>query len=382
MTSSDSSLLKIDPADFAKVLRKEGENDYIRVEEIQLRPGTERTIEVIYRPEKDSANFDYLSGRLLSKSFRITLKYSPSGKQRDKERKVIQCKARSCTSVIDVSPKELHFGDTDVGTLKSLPIKITNCSDLPAKVEVRFVSKVLTCYRGELTVPAKQSIEVKIDIYPRKVNADYRKQITVANLLNRDNDQTVQVFATNIDKYRITYHSLFYRLLTPSSTNFIDFGSIAINSPVVRSFVVENATSSRLLLEFCATLPSEVVLYEKVAAVTLNDLPTGSQLQDRKERLLQSIEVKRKVVRTPLDTSQVPSPSLRATQLGSNSNFFRPRSHTDSSGSEVVGSEYLDLAAGPSARDILKSGKVNNFHIILLAFRLIHVAPPGYICSY
>ena len=132
----------------------------------------------------------------------------------------------------------------------------------------------------------------------------------------------------------------------------------------------------------CATLPSEVVLYEKVAAVTLNDLPTGSQLQDRKERLLQSIEVKRKVVRTPLDTSQVPSPSLRATQLGSNSNFFRPRSHTDSSGSEVVGSEYLDLAAGPSARDILKSGKVNNFHIILLAFRLIHVAPPGYICSY
>jgi hypothetical protein len=74
-----------------------------------------------------------------------------------------------------VSPALLNFGDTDVGTLKSLPLFIRNCSDLPAKVELQYVSKVLRATGGEIIIPPKQTLETKIDIFPRKVNPEYQK---------------------------------------------------------------------------------------------------------------------------------------------------------------------------------------------------------------
>jgi hypothetical protein len=139
-----------------------------RIEEIAVSPGMERVIDVCYRPERDAQTPDHRGGRLTKRNFRLILSY---GKQTAgvKKRKVIQCKARTCTSFIEVSPKLVNFGDTDVGTLKSAPIHITNCSDLPARVEMRYISKVLNCYRGEIVIPPRQSFEIKIDIYPRKV---------------------------------------------------------------------------------------------------------------------------------------------------------------------------------------------------------------------
>jgi hypothetical protein len=359
-SSSSSSFQKLGPdeqtiATSDMLSRKEGENDFTRVEEIQLRPGVERTIEVLYRPEKDSSSFDYLSGRLVSKSFRITLRYSHLGVQ-EKEKKIIQCKARACTSVIDVSPKELSFGDTDVGTQKSLPLKITNCSELPTRIEIRLISKVLNCFRGELSVPAKQSIEVKIDNYPRKVNPDYKKQLTVVNLLNRDNDQTIQITSSNIDKHRITYHSLFYRLSTSSSTNFIDFGSIILNSQGVRAFTIENITKSILVLELSCSLKKEVIIYEKQSLETTSQhIPQSAQTKklEKREKLLQSLGDKPKIVRGVSEsTSSLSHPklALKPAHLGSLSSLVKSRSYTDASVTEVTGSEYLDLASSISTQ--------------------------------
>ena len=92
-----------------------------------------------------------------------------------------------------MSPRCLDFGDADVGTLKSLPLTLTNLSDLTAHVMVKFASKVLHCTREEVNIPARQSSRIKIDIYPRKINPDYRKQIVIVNLQNRDNDQVIEV---------------------------------------------------------------------------------------------------------------------------------------------------------------------------------------------
>ncbi|KAI8854040.1 hypothetical protein BC829DRAFT_439515 [Chytridium lagenaria] len=68
--------------------------------------------------------------------------------------------------MIDVQPKEINLRYRR-GYFEVRPLRIFNLSELPAKIELRFISK---------------STEVKIDIYPRKVNPEYCKQITVVNL--------------------------------------------------------------------------------------------------------------------------------------------------------------------------------------------------------
>lgn len=240
--------------------------NYTRIEDIVIRAGTERRIQVSYRPEKDNSPNDFNAGQLIRRNFRIVLEYGPYRSGASKERKVVQCKARSCTSFVEAMPREINFGDTDVGALKSLPVNIFNRSDIPAHVELQFHSKVLNCQRGEITIPPRSLYELKLDMYPRKVNADYRKQLTLVNYLNRDNDQIIEVRSTNIDKNRVTFHSLFYRILTATGANFIDFGPIALNSPALRTFTIDNISNHVLKLEVTTSLPDDFVIYTRKKA--------------------------------------------------------------------------------------------------------------------
>ena len=102
----------------------------------------------------------------------------------------------------------------DVGARKSAQVSITNHSELETRVLLRFVSKVLSMYTDEIAVPARQTVDLKMDFFPRRINESYRKQITVMNLLNRSNDQILEVRARNVDLQRVSFHSLFYRILT------------------------------------------------------------------------------------------------------------------------------------------------------------------------
>jgi len=332
--------------DVTKTLNEGYENEFTKIEEIILRPGTERTIEVLYRPIKDSSSFDYLSGRLVSKSFRITLSYSSSGTT-VKERKIIQCLSRACTSVIQVSPNELNFSETNIGILKSMPLKISNISDLAARVEIRYISKVLNIHKGELFIPPNQSIEVKVDIYARKVNPDYHKQITVVNILNRDNDQVVQVHSTNIDEHQLSYHSLFYRLITPAS-NYLDFGALVLNCPSVKRFSIENISKSHLVLEIIPNSPGELVVFEKNTS-SLESRMGLSQSHNRE--LLQSISDRKKISRTATENV------IKSSKLSSKNHaigLIRTRSVNESASDSPLGSEYLDLASSTKDLSLIK----------------------------
>ncbi|KAF7728409.1 hypothetical protein EC973_006217 [Apophysomyces ossiformis] len=236
---------------------------YTRIEDLVLKPGKERVVQVSYRPQKDSSINDFNAGQLIRRNFRITLVYRTYRSAEPKERKSIQCRARTCTSFVEVIPKQVNFGDTDVGTLKSLPINIFNRSDIVARVELQFTSKVLNCLRGEIVIQPRSYVELKLDLYPRKVNPEYRRQITLVNYLNKDNDQIIEVQSTNIDKNRVTFHSLFYRILTATGANFLDFGAIALNSPSIRTFTVENIRSMPLTLEITTSMPDDIVIYTK-----------------------------------------------------------------------------------------------------------------------
>ncbi|PKC72861.1 hypothetical protein RhiirA1_411279 [Rhizophagus irregularis] len=360
-------------------LEQETSDNIAQIEEVVFGPGREKTVQVSYRPEKDSSANNFKAGRLTRRTFRIILQYAPINSSSANirldgyERKIIQCKARSCTSFIEVNPKEVNFGDTDVGTPKSVPVKIINLSELAARVELQFVSKVLNCTRDEIVIPPKLSTEVKLDMYPRKVNVDYRKQITVINLQNRDNDQILEVRSTNIDKKRVTFHSLFYRILTSTGGNFIDFGPTVINSPSVRTFTIHNISAKNLVLEITSLLP-EIVMYQKLIKrgdstnsrdlrlITQNDAvyniadngeieQNNSSKLERREKLLESIGNKRILKKQP---SNIDITKANLNASGKIQTSLSHSSHTSLdcalSDSSLSGAAYLDLASSSILR--------------------------------
>jgi len=322
----------------------EGEKsiDYIQTEEIILNPRNEKTVLVYYRPEQKELTANYNAGRLTKQTFKIILHYS-SSKIQQKEKKKITCRARSCTSFIEVQPKIVNFGDTNVGTLRSLPIKIYNRSELSAKVELRFISKVLNCIRGPYEIPARQSLEVKIDIYPRKVNPDYRKQITVVNHLNKNNNQNIEVQSTNIDKHGVTFHSLFYRIITSNSTNFIDLGDVILNSPVIRTFSISNISKKPLVLLLTSSLTEIGIYTENTEKLKDRNQKTESVItNERRKKLLESMAEKRRVY--PYWKSK----SNRNNQNLLNDNITIKRRYSEDS-FLLTKNDYLDLATLPNS---------------------------------
>ncbi|GAN10444.1 hypothetical protein MAM1_0355d09985 [Mucor ambiguus] len=259
------------------------EENTTKIEDMILRPGAERIIQVSYRPAKAEPNGVYAGQLTRQNNFGILLEYRPNKSAKPKELKSIQCKAKSCTSFVSVTPQLIDFGDTDVGTQKSQSISITNLSEICAHVELVFESKVISCTQGELLVQPKSTVELKLDIYPRKINSSYKRQIKLVNYLNRENDQIIEVCSKNVDNHKVTFHSLFYQLLTPTGANYLDFGPIALNSPALRTCTLINVKDAPLLLGISTSLPKEIVIYTKKKRYNprklLSTTPSSSSIQ-------------------------------------------------------------------------------------------------------
>lgn len=277
------------------MLRGGGESQHNELEELVLRPGGQYRIVVSYRPPREAADEAYTAGRLKHTSFRLFLDYVRGSEHarthRGRQRREIVCHTRTCTPFISVSPRVVDFGLADVGARKTAQVAVTNHSELETRVLLRFVSKVLSMYMDEIAVPARQTVELKMEFFPRRVNNSYRKQITVMNLLNRENDQILEVRARNVDMQRVSFHSLFYRILTPSGSNYIDFGDVNIHAPSVRSFGIENLCATRLSLEMSVAHPEDLQLYMIPPQQPAQgmDAPPAARRVAWKERFLESI---------------------------------------------------------------------------------------------
>ena len=57
---------------------------------------------------------------------------------------------------------------------QSAVVELVNLSDLPAKVALNYQSKVVTFRQRQITIPPRQSADLKVDFVPRKINPDYR----------------------------------------------------------------------------------------------------------------------------------------------------------------------------------------------------------------
>jgi len=251
-----------------------------QLEEITMRPGTEYRIFVLYRPARDTTNPPEVAGALRQSSFKVYLESAPSGSRAaasPRFKRTVNCTAESCTSVISLtSGAKIDFGEVTVGASKSSTLSITNLSALSARVEIAAISKVLNTNRNVIIIPPRETVEEKIEFFPRRINDKYEKQMFVRNLLNRANDQLVEIKSKNVDVHNLTLHSHLYRILTPSGSNFLDFASVVINTPTVRTVLFENlSATASLLLELSASQPEDVELFLKAEDAPISTLVAG-----------------------------------------------------------------------------------------------------------
>jgi hypothetical protein len=129
--------------------------------------------------------------------------------------------------LIKVAPSVLDLGTVVVGSNKQSSIEVENLGDLTAKCEFRFISKVLSAGRIFFTIrrsasqicslavwkllielavflPApREKVVEKIDFCPRRINAEYSKQLNVRNLSDRSNGELS--FCLRVSLASLTY---------------------------------------------------------------------------------------------------------------------------------------------------------------------------------
>ena len=160
-----------------------------QIEELTMRPGTEYRILLLYRPARDTVNPPEIAGALRESSFRVYLDATSSSRS-SPSRRTLKCSAKSCTSLISItSGGKIDFGEVTVGASKTATISISNLSALSARVEIAAISKVLSANRNVIVIPPFESVEERIEFFPRRINEKYEKQIFVRNLLNRANGE-------------------------------------------------------------------------------------------------------------------------------------------------------------------------------------------------
>ncbi|KAF2076702.1 hypothetical protein CYY_002015 [Polysphondylium violaceum] len=237
-----------------------------QIEELTINPGSERIIQVRYCPKTLFPLADSKNYRLTPKNFRIMLKYGKSllknaiTKQKNKTIKVA---SRVCLSAVKV-PTEINLGDCTVGNLRTKNIHLHNLSDLPAALQVRYQSKVISLTPLSFNIPPKQSYDLQLDFLPRKNNPDYRKQITFVNVKSPTNDQQfLEIRANNLDEHSVNVHSKYYHLEMPLNRNNIDFGEVIVNCSSVRTFNIKNISKGTLELKLSTSLPDEIKLYQE-----------------------------------------------------------------------------------------------------------------------
>ena len=153
-----------------------------QIEELSMRPGTEYRVFILYRPTISN------QPHLIQSSFQVYIDSSTS--RHTPLRRTLHCTALSCSSLIDItSGRLIDFGEVTVGASKAAIVTITNKSALSARVEIFAISKVLSSNRNIIVIPPHESVEERIEFFPRRINDRYEKQMFVRNLLNRANGQ-------------------------------------------------------------------------------------------------------------------------------------------------------------------------------------------------
>ncbi|KAJ2362966.1 hypothetical protein IW150_006866, partial [Coemansia sp. RSA 2607] len=236
------------------------------LDEVVIKPGAARTVALALMGSSEATA---VAGQLVQQTFTLFCEIVGSAATPGAaERLAVPCTLSMCTPVVRVTPALLDFGTVDVGTLKTLYLTVENTSAVPATVACVLESKVINCTRGPIVVGPRQTASVRVDIYPRRINARYRKQIIVRNMHARGNDSVVDVRSVHVDQRRMAYHNVFYKTLVDGcEQNFVDFGAVPQHSRAVRRIVLDNLCTCGITLEVMPSDAQAVAAYVAVPRV-------------------------------------------------------------------------------------------------------------------
>ena len=188
-----------------------------RVGVIHLRPGTRRDLVVCYEPAEDTEGVLHPEGaealdgdgatpavgafgasplwQLRQRRFRLTfnvvvcdaasahmhpLPVSAPSTALNSFTKRLRAAARVCTSFVSLQQSTLAFGDVNLGTKRTEAARLYNHSDLPALMDVSIVSQSIKVRQVQLLIPPLSPYSLKLDMVPRRVNADYHKHLSIS----------------------------------------------------------------------------------------------------------------------------------------------------------------------------------------------------------
>jgi hypothetical protein len=93
---------------------------------------------------------------------------------------------------------------------KETPVRVTNLSDVPARICISLKSKHLSILGSAdpVAIPVGGFHEFTLQLQPTTANPDYRKLIWVSNMLNPHNDVTIQVLSCSLSYFHYLFDLL------------------------------------------------------------------------------------------------------------------------------------------------------------------------------
>ncbi|OMJ24929.1 hypothetical protein AYI70_g1251 [Smittium culicis] len=237
------------------ILRSRDDNNRKKSDELILKPGSTKGIIIMVLESIKGSIPNQELGNVSKHSFTLECKYgNPTNNSTviNASNLSIPCIISCCTSLIAVKQKIIDTGPISVGAVKNIYITVENLADIEAQFRCSLDSKIINCNHLPVKIPPRDSVSIRIDIYPRRINPRYRKQINIVNLKNRNQpDLIVNIKSEHVDPGRMSFHNLLYKTtLNNREQNFIDFGISPINSPVLKIMNIENLCDEEIEIEF------------------------------------------------------------------------------------------------------------------------------------
>eukprot|EP00051_Salpingoeca_urceolata_P004668 m.66757 g.66757 ORF g.66757 m.66757 type:complete len:756 (+) comp13778_c2_seq1:716-2983(+) len=216
-------------------------------ESVVLGPGGQQTVYVQFLPTKDLMSKDAsASGTLSQRLFNVTIN---SGRGRRLENTLmVRCSSRLCESRVRLATSVLDCGEVVIGTKNKASFKLTNVSEMAAKIELHIVSKTVRCRDQSVVVPPLRSSLVYLDLCPHRVNPNFQKTLQLLNVRNPDNELHLTIKAKCI---AATTTSLLDTLMltTPDNQPALTFPSTVLNSSCLRVFNLKNNARTDIELD-------------------------------------------------------------------------------------------------------------------------------------
>lgn len=253
----------VKPNEESSTVKSGEDGSQSRCRQLLLAPGQHRKVVMHYcaqlPPHMDTSILD--DGRLVPADFQISLNaVDVSGS--NIERRTLRCRALVCRSLVTVDRTEIDAGEVRLGTTVSKRFTVTNISELPTRIRLDYTSRIVTVSPVECEIPPRDSQVFTLSWCPTRIEKSYQKAISIVNLSNRNNDQSVKIHSHNVAadvelmKRSLYYVSFGTMSKSSSGADQINFGDMVASSSTLRTFTIKSATEGTLTLRLTASKES------------------------------------------------------------------------------------------------------------------------------